>query len=211
MFTWDDAFRIATLVLASVGGIGVIIAAVGRFLAGTMADRLVEGYRRETETQLTEMRGRLDQGLSRLNAALQHQNFVRQRLAEIELNGIHACWRGATNLHYLINALRPVDCGTDKDALQSRLNATSSAHNTLLALYGKYDPFLDDRVRAILEEVLKLARLEMSQTSRDIFAGPWWDQGMQNREKLDTHMTALRTAVQLRIASLREVADARER
>lgn len=208
MFTWEDAFRIAVLVVASVGGVGAIIVALVKFLAGTVADRLAERSRRDTETALAEMRGRLDQGLSRLNAALQHQNFVRQRLAEIELNGIHACWRAAANLQHLINGLRPVDCGTDREALQSRLNATTSAHNTLLALYGKYDPFLDAGVRTILAEVLRLARLEMSQTSRDIFSSRWWDQGLENREALEVQITALRAAVQLRIVALLELADA---
>ena len=90
-------------------------------VADTLANRIVAKYQRETDTMLTERRGRLDDGLSRLNAALQHQNLVLQRLAEIELNGIHSCWRAAISSQHLVNGLRPVDCGTNAEALRERV------------------------------------------------------------------------------------------
>ena len=208
MFTWEDAFRIATTFLAmfvaSIGGVGVLIRYGGKMLA----DRLAENHRRETETMLTEMRGRLDEGLSRLNAALQHQNFVLQRLAEIELNGIHSCWRAAVNGQVLLNGVRPVDCGTDPDALLRRIKQLADAHNTLLTLIGKYDPFLDPRVPTILHEIARILRLEISQAGRDSFTGfRWWEQGTENAAALETQITGLRAAVQIRIAALRQVAD----
>lgn len=156
---------------------------------------------------LTDMRGRLDDGLSRLNAALQHQNFVLQRLAEIELNGIHSCWRAAITGHHLANGVRPVDCGTDAEDLRSRVRALASAHDTLLTLIGKYDPFMDEGVRTILHDVARVLRLEISQASHDAFTTRWWDQGDENRATLETQVSGLRAAVQLRIARLRQLAD----
>jgi len=195
------------MVLASVGGIGVIIGAVAKFLAGAIVDRMKASYQRETDTMIAELRGRLDEGLSRLNAALQHQNFVLQRLAEIELNGIHSCWRTAVTSQHLVNGLRPVDCGTNADALRDRLKEVGDAHNTLLTLIAKYDPFLDQTVRAILHEVARILRLEISQTRREPFTSDWWDQGDRNRAALETQVNGLRAAVQLRIAALRHLAD----
>src|SRR5688572_27388629 len=136
--TWWDAFQIGATILASVGGTGAIILGVSGFLSRLAADRIAEGQRRETETMLTSMRGRLDEGLSRLDATLEHQNFLLQRLSEIELQGIHACWKSAIHCHHLVNGLRPIDCGTDLDALNARLVELSNAHNQLLSVTGEY-------------------------------------------------------------------------
>jgi hypothetical protein len=195
------------MVVASVGGIGIIIGAVAKFFGDALANRIAAKYERETDAMITEMRGRLDDGLSRLNAALQHQNFVLQRLAEIELNGIHSCWRAASSGQHLVNGVRPVDCGTDAEALRVRIKQLAAAHNTLLALIGKYDPFLDQDVRTILHEIARVLRLEISQASREAFTSRWWDQGEENRAALETQVTGLRAAVQLRIAALRQLAD----
>lgn len=202
MFAWDDAFRIAAMAVTSVGGIAVVISAAARLLA----DRLTSGYQRRTDTMLAEMRGRVDEGLSRLSAALQHQNFVLQRLAEIELNGIHSCWRAAATSQHVMNGVRPHDCGTDPDALLGRIKRLRAGHDTLLTLIGKYDPFLNESVRTMLHEVARILRLEIGQSSHDPFVGRWWDQGDTNRADLETQIVGLRAAVQLRIVLLRQLA-----
>jgi hypothetical protein len=144
---------------------------------------------------------------ARLSAALEHQNFVRRRLAEIELNGIHSCWRSAINGQLVLNGVRPVDCGTDMDTLLERITQLSRAHNTLLALITKYDPFLDSTVLTTLYNIAEILRLEIAQARREPFASGWWDQGRANRETIETQVTLLRSAVRVRIAALREVAD----
>jgi hypothetical protein len=207
VLSWQDAFRIAAMVVAGVGGIGAVIVAVAKFVADIFSDRIKASYQRDTDTMIAELRGRLDEGVSRLNAALQHQNFVLQRLAEIELNGIHSCWRAAITGQHLVNGLRPVDCGNDPDALRDRLRELGNAHNTLLTLIGKYDPFTDQGVGVILHEIARILRQEISQARREPFTSEWWDQGDRNRAALETQVNGLRAAVQLRIAALRQLAD----
>ncbi|MEQ1761065.1 MAG: hypothetical protein ABL986_22385 [Vicinamibacterales bacterium] len=206
VITWDDSVRIVTTAILSVGGSGVIIIAVAKLLGDIIAKRLTAKYDRDTQTALAQMQGQLNDGLSRLNSALQHQNFVLQRLSEIELNGIHACWRYAVSASHHANGVRPNGSSNDAAALQARIRPLADTHNTLLTLTGKYDPFLPDNIRTILDEVTRLMRLEIAQAGAASFNEQnWWTQGTTNRAAIDAQITVLRAAVKLRIVELRQL------
>lgn len=205
MLTIADSFRIAAMVVVSLGGFGAIVVAVTKLVAESVSSRLAARYQRETDHLLAELRGKVDEGLARLNAALQHRNFVLQRLAEIELNGLHSCWRAAITAQHLLNGVRPHDCGTDAVALRERVAALASGHNTLLTLAGKYDPFLDGSIRDLLYEITKTVRLELAQAERGAFASEWWDQGDRNKAAMELQIATLRANVQRRVAFLREL------
>jgi len=70
---WVDALKISSLILASLGGGGVIVLGLARLLG---------------DKWLQDWKGEIDAKLQRLDAALQHRNYVLQRLAEFELEAI---------------------------------------------------------------------------------------------------------------------------
>jgi hypothetical protein len=117
--TWQEAWQVGLVVVASLGGGGVIVAGLSNWLGRVWADRIVEKQRLESERELASQRGRIDQALARLDAALEHRNLVLQRLADIELQGLRECWQRARECHVHVNGLRPVDSGTDERANSS--------------------------------------------------------------------------------------------
>jgi hypothetical protein len=103
---WVDALQVSTLVIVSLGGGGAIVFGLSRFLG---------------DKWLQDWKGEIDARLQRLDAALEHRNFLLQRQAEFELEALTECWRAARACLPLINATRPVDSGTDVEVLQAHL------------------------------------------------------------------------------------------
>jgi hypothetical protein len=181
------------------------------WLGRVLTKAAAEGSRRQTEVALVEMRGRLDTALARVDAGLEHRNLVLGRLADIEVEGMRLCWRRARRAGILLNGLRPIDSGTDLVAFQLRHLELGAAHNRLLNTYADYEPFFEDGIRSVLDELTRLLRLELSQSNRDIFKGgggnDWWDQGETNRVAYEASIEALRIAIRARVTSLWKIAD----
>jgi hypothetical protein len=93
---------------------------------------------------LAEQQGRIDAGLRRLDAALTHRSFLLQRFAEIELEGLRACWHAAQACHPLLNSTRVDDSGSDQEKLKNRRSALVDAHNGLVNTIGLHEPFLPE-------------------------------------------------------------------
>ena len=70
---WVDALKVSTLVLASLGGGGGIVLGLSRFIG---------------DKWLQDWKGEIDAKLQRLDAALEHRNYLLQRLAEFELEAL---------------------------------------------------------------------------------------------------------------------------
>jgi hypothetical protein len=72
--TWDDALKVGLVVIASLGGGAGIVAGFFGFSGRVWADRLAERQRLASEAELTNMRGRFDDALARLNAGARAPN-----------------------------------------------------------------------------------------------------------------------------------------
>ena len=111
------------------------------------------------------LRGKIDERLARLDAALQHRGFVLQRFAEYELEAIVECWRAARTCLPLINSARPLDSGDGpeaEDTLTSAYSALSNGHNILIENIGRHEPFLPDAIVQTLDTLSQMLRFEMS-------------------------------------------------
>src|SRR3990167_1183091 len=163
---WVDAMKIGAVVVASLGGGGGIVLGFSRFIG---------------DKWLQDWKGDIDARLQRLDAALQHRNYVLQRLAEFELEAITECWRAARACLPLINATRPHDSGTDEGALQARYTDLSEGHNKLLEALGRHEIFLSQAVIDVLDGIGRVVRLELSNIRHhEHFKGSWWDEGEKN-------------------------------
>jgi hypothetical protein len=191
--TFSDAIKVGLAVVASLGGGGAIVLGLSRYLGQIWIDRL---------------KGQLDERLRRLDSDLKQRNFLLQRFAEYELEGLVECWRAARACVPLINATRPLDSGTDKDVLAKRTKALSDGHNALLATTIKHEPFLPVDIIATLDAISTTLRFELSQINRGTpfvtdADRDWWDEGKKNRDKVEELSAVLLRQVRERARTLR--------
>jgi len=206
--TWRDALEVGLVVIASLGGGGAIVVGMSNWLGRVWADRLAERQRLESERELANQRGRIDQALARFDAALEHRNLVLQRLADIELQGLRECWQRARECHVHVNGLRPVDSGQDEEAFRARWVALGEAHNAFLSKLAEFEPFLEGPITDVLDKIRYVVALEISQSQRERFTSRWWDQGTENQEKCERLVEDLRLAIRRRVADFRKIAEA---
>lgn len=194
--TWQEAGQIALIVIGALGGGGVI--AVGLFkFAG---DLFTQRYQ-----------GDIDRGLRRLDARLEHGNYLLQRFSEFELEAVVACWRAARKCVPLINATRPSDSGTNLTELNERYQALAAGHNDLLLAMGEHELFLSKELMGTLEIARRALALELSNiTHHEKFVGSWWDEGQRNRAEFAAALTSVRDQMREVTAKLRsEIAEDR--
>ena len=191
--TWEDALKIGTIVVGSLGGGGAIVLAFSRVLG---------------ERWLQTLKGDIDAKLQRLDAELQHRNFVRQRFAEFELVAATECWRAARACLPLINANRPHDSGTDEAVLNDNAKRLADAHNSLLEVQGRHELFLDQALIDALDGLGKTIRLELAHIRHnERFKGSWWTDGEANREAFKGTCDELLHLVRSRVTQLRAEAN----
>jgi hypothetical protein len=193
MTAWD-VLQVGGIVIASLGGWAVIVLGLAGFIGRIWADRL-QG----------RLQGDIDAKLRRLDSRLTHGNFVLQRLAEAEMEGITACWRLASKLLPLINGVRPPNSSKDVAALMGRANDLSEGHDKLLDELSEHEPFLPAAIRDTLNVMTRIARVELTMVSTDKpFETPqWWKDGKQNRDEMGAMHGQLLTQVKERLLELR--------
>ena len=186
---WVDALQVSTLVIGSLGGGGAIVFGLSRFLG---------------DKWLQDWKGEIDAKLQRLDAALEHRNFLLQRLSEFELEALTECWRASRACLPLINATRPVDSGTDLQVLQANAERLSNAHNKLIEVVGRHELFLSQPIVTTLDAIGKVLRLELSNIrSHKPFEGDWWEKGETNRTEFQKLNDLLLGLVKARVVELR--------
>ena len=193
---WRDVLNVALVVISSLGGGGLIVFGLSGFLGRIWTDRL---------------KGEIDAKIHRLDARLEHGNFLLQRFAELELEAITECWRAARACLPALNATRPVDSGTEEAVLAANFNRLSATHNALLSAVGQHEPFWprkssSNSTRSDISHDWRCLTSSITSTSRCT----WWEDGEKNR--LEVHFTAhhdaLLALVKARVAELREKAEA---
>jgi hypothetical protein len=189
---WFDALQVSTFVILSLGGGGGIVFGLSRFLG---------------DKWLQEWKGDIDAKVQRLNAALQHRNFLLQRVAEFELEALTESWRAARACLPLVNGTRPHDSGTDLDRLKASTSQLSEAHNALIETLGRHEVHLPSAIVERLDALGRVVRLELSQIGhRKPFEDDWWEQGDKNRNEFKRLCDELLILVRARVAALRSEA-----
>ncbi len=187
--TFADVVKVGAAVIVSLGGGGAIVFGLSGFLGKVWVDRL---------------KGDIDARLHRLDSALKHHNFLLQRFSEYELEGIVECWRAARACLPLMNATRPIDSGTDEHVLAANAKALSDAHNVLIAVAAKHEPFLPADVVATLDAIANTVRLELSNIQHhQPFVGDWWEAGERNAREVERLCAVLLKQVKERSTELR--------
>jgi hypothetical protein len=157
---------------------------------------------------LDRVKGDIDAKLRRLDAALEHGNFLLRRFAEFELEAITECWRAARACLPLLNATRPHDSGTDEALLTDNARRLGDAHNDLLSIVGRHEPYLPDEIAAQLEAIRRVVALELSNIQHhEHFEGDWWEAGEENQRRLKRLIDALLVQVKARASTLRATAE----
>ena len=206
--TWEDALRVGFVVIGSLGGVSVIVLGLAGWLGKVWADRLAQNQRRESEKALATLRGEVEGGLKRLDAALGHRSFLMQRFAEMELEGLRECWQKARACLPAINGPRGMNSGTNLDEFRTRTEVLRVAHNSLMESLGNHEPFLPEPVVTLVEQVRQKVNLELLQigTQEPFTSGgdgkDWWDQGHENQKAVNNLTEALKVVVRARVVEL---------
>jgi hypothetical protein len=190
---WRDAAEVGLVVIGSLGGGGAIVFGLSGFLGRIWLARL------ESD---------INSRLHKLEATLEHGNFLLQRFAEFELEATRECWSAARACLPRINATRPADSGTEETTLQENFRHLAAAHDNLLGKLGQHEPFLIRAIADNLESIGQAVRRELSQIQHSPhFKGKWWDQGESNRNEVKRLSDALLELVKNRIRELRASAE----
>lgn len=157
---------------------------------------------------LQAWKGDIDARLQKLDAALLHRNFLLQRWAEFELEGLTECWRAARACLPLMNGTRPHGCGTDDVRLRTAASQLSDAHNALIGALGKHELFLPATVVDNLASIGRLVRLELSNIDHhEPFTNHWWEDGEKNSTECKGLCEVLLVHVRARASELRTEAS----
>jgi hypothetical protein len=157
---------------------------------------------------MQESQHRVDEALRRLDAALEHRNFLRQRLSEFELQGLADCWRAARRCVPLINAPRAINSGTDPEVLKHHTTALADGQNELLEAMNRHEPFLGEAIVELLDGIRQGCYGELLQIQHtEHFERDWWTRGAANQETVRKLTDQLKEAVRRRVAELRQLAD----
>ena len=186
---WTDALKVGAVIIGSLGGGGAIVFGFSGFLGQVWMQRL---------------KGDIDARLQRLDAALSHQNYLLQKFAELELAAIAECWPAARVCVPLINSTRPINSGTDEAVLAANAQRLADAHNALIEITNRHEPFLQAPIAQTLEAIGRVVRLELSNIQyHEHFKGDWWEKGEKNQQDLKTLTDGLLVLVKARIIQLR--------
>ncbi|MGV3518290.1 hypothetical protein [Luteitalea sp.] len=191
--SWDEAAKVGAVVIASLGGGGFIVWA----LAGQLGRLWVERFKGDIEAKLKRLESRLSVG-----------NSLLARFNEYELEAIRECSSRARVCVPLLNAVRPMNSGKDRERLVRDANALGDAHNELVRAMTRHEPFLPGDLRNGLDETAKLVRLELLQAqSEEPFTSRWWEEALKNQEDAKAQAESLLTLVREHLARLRASAE----
>ncbi len=136
--TWEDALKIITAAIVSVGGAGVIICAVSKFLADRVAERLDKKY----EAKLAK-----DQ--AKVEAQLSKKEYISKTRFDAEFKIFQELSEAQITLVNKANEALGVINGTYKDDADKRkkfLEEFKSNYWEFDTLLKKYAPFVSEKI-----------------------------------------------------------------
>lgn len=166
-------------------------------LAGQLGRLWVERFKGDIEAKLKRLEARLSVG-----------NSLLARFNEYELEAIRECGSRARVCVPLLNAVRPMNSGRDRERLVRDANALGDAHNELVRAMSRHEPFLPDDLRDAFDETARLVRLELLQAqSEEAFTSRWWEDALKNQDTGKAQAQALLTLIREHLARLRASAE----
>lgn len=103
--SWDDVFKLATAILASLGGGAVIILGLSSLLGKILSERLLEAYKGKNQIQLEETKSELLSDIERLKSDLLLTLEISKRFSENQFYLYNELWSSLSDLKIAGNNL----------------------------------------------------------------------------------------------------------
>lgn len=145
---WADIGGIAFSAVASVGGIGVIIAACARLASDQIANRMLEKYKADLTKEIEHYKRDLNQEAEKYKVELERLTFVTQRQFDTEFAAYQALFDSlfdfsvnTASLYPLLDQLPP-DSEKRKEEYKKRYEKYCAAFNRYSETLEKNAPFI---------------------------------------------------------------------
>lgn len=199
-----------SIIWGSVGGSAVLAALVGifgrRWVDGALAKKKA-GYSKE----LADLQAQYAQKLEAIKAEIDRSIFVTNVHFETEFDALKRTFGAATDLKYLVLALRPVfdivpeDPTSRKGRKAETLLNCMNAYNVFSSAYDNLSPFYPEDIYTEFQKCAQAANQEIAEVRLgidDMSAHGWRDQARENQDKFVTAYNAASELIRQRISSL---------
>lgn len=212
--TLKDIFSVAAAVLASIGGAGLLIAALSSWLAKMWAARILEGDRARYAAEVENLRGQIQRENMGEKDKLDRTRFVYQRQFDAEFDALSALWNAVAEVRRTMASVRPMfdvrDLDEDPDErMKQRMKPFGRAVDSAISALHDRAPFYPREIQAKAEEVLASARGEQMDVATKRWGaerGPsdhdGFERARENNRELQAHAAELEEMVRNRLESL---------
>lgn len=207
--TATEVWNVALAVIASLGGGGLIVAALSSWLGKVWANRLMERERAQYAADLERLKSSLESSNRQLQAELEKTVFVTRVHFETEFKALADIWRLLARVRAAMSQLRPRgDVLHEGETRESRLNERFSEYaaavESFVAAADGQSPFYPQEIFNHLDALIVIAKREGTdvQTSHDTFKGEWFARGERNFAEFKAGVDAVSDMIRERISKL---------
>lgn len=202
---------VVSTIISIFGSVTVVVLGLSGFLGKVWTNRLLEIDRLHYGGKLEQLRDELNRKIRRMQADLDKTIFVHRVQFETEFNALKEGWAKISRLRAAINAIRPTSDvvpiddteETKLQRLQRRLEELGTAYNAAGEAVYDQSPFYDAEIYAAIEELLKVARIEMTEVQIEKpFEPDWWKRGREHREQFNGQAEKVAALIRKRLASM---------
>jgi len=105
LISWDDAFKLSSAILASLGGGSVVVLGFFSFLGAIFSDRFLEAYKGKNQRDLEKLRSETMSKLESLKTELSFNLEVSKRFSEKQFYLYNELWSSLCDLKIAANNL----------------------------------------------------------------------------------------------------------
>lgn len=148
----DQIWKTVLTIIGSVGGAGLIIAFVGKWLAKLIADRIIQSNQRQIDIELADMRGKFEMELEQYRTKAAEYTYVNQLQFETEFKVYQSLFNNLHEFSVCTSELFPVydeypaDPDQAKKFFQDRYARFCPAYNEFSAVLEKNAPFIPKHI-----------------------------------------------------------------
>ena len=159
----DQIWKTVLAIIGSVGGAGLIIAFIGKWLAQLIADRVIQSKQQQFERELTEIRANFDLALEQYRTKAAEYTYVSQLQFETEFKVYQSLFFSLHEFSVCTEKLFPrfeeipADPEEAKQFYVERYNRFCPAYNSFAAVLEQNAPFIPKHIYDAFKSLQRMA------------------------------------------------------
>lgn len=161
---WESAWKIVGTAVMSVGGAGAIIAAVTKYAANHLSEKMLKKYDAKLSKDLEQYKHELELETEKYRKKSENLNFVTQKQYDTEHSAYQALFDNIVKFSRCTSALYPVfepayaNEEEKRERNRQKYNAYVDAYNEFSYILEKYAPFIPETHYDMFVEIRDMAR-----------------------------------------------------